>query len=188
MKVQTSPDPTSLSIRGGKQIFLAGSITGAWNWHDEAIKMMQKEISDEYILFNPRRNDWDENASEDDIADQIRWEEYRIFTLANRVMFWFSHETLAPITLFELGTLLPKSTKLFVGVDPEYKRKLDVEIQVQIKRPFLRVFNSLVDTVDALGMWSMSCSRSFRYVKMGQMQNRIRKQTKLRKRMDGISR
>ena len=114
-----------------RTVFLAGSITGAINW--------QKEASDKLLphfnVFNPRRANYDTLIpSEEKI--QIAWE-HDYLGYASIICFYFSNETLAPITLFELGKILGELPykpyrKAYIAIHPEYKRKNDVIIQTEL--------------------------------------------------------
>ena len=119
-------------ITSENSIFLAGSITGAWDW--------QKEVADKLIhkwnVFNPRRENYNglvPNAE----REQITWE-YKALRFCDNVLFYFSHETLAPITLFEYGKMLKSHKNLFVCIHSEYKRKNDVIIQTNLEHVFGR--------------------------------------------------
>jgi hypothetical protein len=77
--------------------------------------------------------------------EQITWE-YHCIHHCKYILFWFAKETLAPITLFELGSALNTHdhSKIFIGIDPEYKRKNDVIIQTKLRNKYLSnriVFN-----------------------------------------------
>jgi hypothetical protein len=80
----------------------------------------------------------DPNASE----HQIRWEYGRIRN-ADVMSFWFPKETLCPITLFELGAALERGKPLAVGSHPDYPRKLDIEIQIPLRRQEVKISHSL---------------------------------------------
>ncbi len=111
-----------------KSVFLAGGITNCRDWQKE---LVEKLSDTDLTLMNPRRKDWpvdDPEASE----KQINWEHYHL-DRARAISFWFSSETVQPITLFELGKHFLDSEKIFIGVDPDYSRKLDVEIQVGLE-------------------------------------------------------
>ena len=119
-----------------RTVFLAGSITGAWNWQDEARQWLYPKFS----VFNPCRENFDtaDNAIE---RDQIQWE-YAHLDIAGITLFYFSGETLAPITLLEYGKQLVKAQyapwrKTYVCIDPRYKRKNDVTIQTELVNPSL---------------------------------------------------
>jgi hypothetical protein len=118
-------------------LFLAGSITGAYDWQ---IQMLQKtsfpdeSVLDKYNVFNPRRNSFDLMNKEVE-KEQITWEYHIINNKCKNILFWFSHETLAPITLYEYGRVLARFDQydnIFVGIHPEYKRKNDVLIQSEL--------------------------------------------------------
>lgn len=109
-----------------KSIFLAGSITGAVNWQKEMVNI----IFPYYHIFNPRRSNFDVTDSNME-KEQITWE-FNALRYCPTVLFYFSSETLAPITLFEYGKMLLSHKNLFVCVHPDYKRKNDVLIQTAL--------------------------------------------------------
>lgn len=120
-------------------IFIAGSISGAHDWQREfACEMSSSErgprrIIDVFNVFNPRRANY--NALDPAVEqEQITWE-YQCIHQCKHIAFWFSHETLAPITLFELGSALNTHDhdKIYIGIDPEYKRKNDVFTQTMLR-------------------------------------------------------
>ena len=93
------------------------------------------------VLINPRRRDY---PSLDPLAarEQIAWE-YRHLRRAWGRLFWFPPETLCPIALFELGAWSRTDGRLFVGTHPAYARRLDVEMQLELARPDVRVASSV---------------------------------------------
>jgi hypothetical protein len=117
-------------------LFLAGSITGAHDWQKEmAFKKYfpYPSLIDVFNVFNPRRVDFD--ASDPNVEkEQITWE-YHCIHHCNHILFWFAPETLAPITLFELGSALNthQHENIYIGIDPQYKRKNDVIIQTSLR-------------------------------------------------------
>jgi len=123
-------------------LFLAGSITGAENWqkdlaHAEYYDFSTVRLIDRYNIFNPRRENY--NGLDPKIEqEQITWE-YHCIHRCKYILFWFAKETLAPITLFELGSALHTHdhSKIFIGIDPEYKRKNDVIIQTRLRDEYL---------------------------------------------------
>lgn len=112
-------------------IFLAGSISGAWNWQYE----LAYKLRNKFHIFNPRRENFDANNPLVELQ-QISWE-YQYLQHCYNIFFYFSHETLAPITLFEYGCYLAEAEalkkKLFVVVHPEYKRRNDILIQTGLR-------------------------------------------------------
>ncbi len=115
-------------------IFLAGSITGTEdnNWQ----KHCAGRLLPHFHVINPRRDSFDITDKSAEVI-QIEWEWIHL-EMCNRVLFWFSHETLAPITLFEYGTLIgQRHKKIYIGIHPEYKRKNDLIIQTHLRAPDL---------------------------------------------------
>lgn len=124
-----------------RSLFLAGTITGAADWQREMASMLLS--SPNLVILNPRRAHFpidDPSATE----AQIHWEHLHL-TRASMISFWFAKETLAPITMYELGTWSRDGKKIFVGVDPAYQRKRDVEVQTSIARPEVEICYSVED-------------------------------------------
>lgn len=114
-----------------RTIFLAGSITGAVDWQKEATET----LSPHFNIFNPRRANYNTLISGEERV-QILWE-HDYLEYASIICFYFSHETLAPITLFELGKCLATLPykpykKIYIAIHPDYKRKNDVIIQTEL--------------------------------------------------------
>ncbi len=121
-------------------LFLAGGISNCSNWQLDLVRLLEDT---NLIILNPRRKNFqmDEPNIEE---EQIIWE-YNHLKKASAVSFWFPHETLCPITLYELGKQSILDKPLFIGIHPEYKRKKDVEIQNGLIRPEIKVVYSLED-------------------------------------------
>lgn len=130
-------------------IFLAGSITGVWDWQQYCVSKLEEletkikgtPFEREFVIFNPRRKSFD-MSDVSQSKKQIEWE-YHGLEIADYILFWFSHETLAPITLFEYGKWMNSNKKLFVGIDPKYKRLQDVVIQTSLGRPHQKINYSI---------------------------------------------
>jgi hypothetical protein len=134
--VIVAPNPL---INSDPSLFLAGGITGCPDWQSDAIELL---VDLPMTLLNPRRPDFDIT---DPLATgiQIGWE-HRALRAADAILFWFCQETIQPITLYELGAWSMKSSKpVFVGVHPQYERRIDVEIQTSLVRPEIDVQLSL---------------------------------------------
>ena len=139
--------------QGEISLFLAGGITGCFDWQKEAVKLLDAVQTgffgpnkEDLVVLNPRREHWPMNdpaASE----KQIEWE-FEHLQKATMILFWFPPETLCPITLFEYGKWLVKNKPIFVGCDPEYKRLEDVKTQTRLERPYMKVHTSLQAVID----------------------------------------
>jgi Nucleoside 2-deoxyribosyltransferase like len=137
----TEADPQSLE----QTLFLAGGISSCPDWQSELSAKLERT---NWTVLNPRRKDFD--AGDSRLAEsQIDWE-FRHLRLASAIAFWFPPDTLCPITLYELGAWSMTNKRLFVGVDPNYQRFLDVKIQTKFARPEIVILESLTDLAIAL--------------------------------------
>jgi hypothetical protein len=142
----------------GPSLFLAGGITGTEDWQQILIGSLSGNALP-LVLLNPRRKNYpwhDPTAAE----AQIAWE-YRHLRQATGVVFWFPAESLCPIALFELGgrVLVPEQP-LFVGTDPDYARRLDVEIQLKLARPEVTVVSDLAALGQQIQDWVTQRTRN----------------------------
>jgi hypothetical protein len=124
--------PHYVGLDAMQTIFLAGSITGAANWQKDAVFALAPHFN----IFNPRRDRFDVSDKNFDRV-QIPWEHTHL-DLAGITLFYFSPETLAPITLLEYGKQLVKTKyapwrKTYVCIHPEYQRRMDVLIQTELE-------------------------------------------------------
>lgn len=128
-------------------VFLAGGITGCRDWQADTPPL----LPDGTVAFNPRRPDWpiDDPAAS---AGQIAWE-FDHLHRADAILVWFSHETIQPITLFELAAHAYTGRRIAVGADPRYPRRTDVVLQLRHARPDITVRDTLQAVcADAVGL------------------------------------
>lgn len=133
-------------------LFLAGGITNCPNWQKEVVELLSKDydlLHSNMVILNPRRQNFpihDPNAS----YEQIKWE-WDKFRKAKLILFWFSRGSLNPIVLFEYGKwMTSKSKTIFVGIDPKYERKRDIEIQTELERLDITIVYNLRDLVNQI--------------------------------------
>lgn len=132
---------------GNNSIFLAGGITGCPDWQSYVIDELKKlNVSDNHTIFNPRRPEYGDLLDEKLAEEQITWE-FDKLKFAKTIVFWFPKETLCPITLYELGRWVASDKLVMIGVHPEYKRKLDIEIQTKLLN---RVNNEIHSDLDQM--------------------------------------
>lgn len=134
-----------------KSVFLAGGITGCLNWQNEMVNLLKDE---NITLINPRRKEYPKNDPDIE-KKQITWE-YEHLKKTEAILFWFPNETNCPITLYELGTLSMTDKPVFVGLDPDYSRKIDVEIQTKLRRPEIKIVYSLKELSNQIKKWVAS--------------------------------
>ena len=141
--------PTEYLPDGRPSLFLAGGITGCGDWQWDFARRLEPT---ELVVFNPRRRHFpmdDPDAG----GEQIRWE-FRHLRRAAARLFWFPPATLCPIALYELGAWSIAPGPLFVGVDPDYARRFDVESQTGLVRPDVRVAHSLDELAGQVLEWA----------------------------------
>ncbi len=144
--------PDKLSGYDYKEVslFLGGAIAmgKAPLWQDDLVQMLSGV--DGYAL-NPRRKDYDFNDPTLP-RKQIQWERQH-WVLATHRLFWFSKKFICPITLLELGRWMTLNETarghLFVGMDPEYEKRVDVEVQLELEhRQDVIIAYTLADLVN----------------------------------------
>ncbi len=127
-KIYKSPENIDDRDKSKKSIFLAGSIEmdKAVNWQ----KKCEEQLSEKYIIFNPRReswnNDWEQSINNSQFKEQVTWE-LNALEKADIIIMFFAGNTKSPISLLELG-LFANSGKLKVVVENEFWRKGNVDI------------------------------------------------------------
>ncbi|MDO8622759.1 MAG: nucleoside 2-deoxyribosyltransferase domain-containing protein [archaeon] len=132
-----------------KSLFIAGGITGCSNWQNNLVSLLKNE---NIVILNPRRKHFPTDNQNID-EEQIAWE-YEHLKKASAVSFWFTEETLCPITLYELGKQSALNKPIFIGVHPNYQRKRDLEIQTRIIRPEIKIVYALEDLAGQIKEWS----------------------------------
>lgn len=157
-QIITCPQMYEFGPRAGMpSVFIAGGITACADWQKEMIKRLVKEADDadvDIALLNPRRNDFDV-TNPDMSKEQIEWE-YIHLSKADIILFWFPYETLCPITLFELGKAVGQEKEVLVGCHPGYGRKFDVEYQLSLICPWVKVHDNFQDLIDNTINWAIS--------------------------------
>lgn len=134
---------------GEISIFLAGGITNCPDWQQEMRKLL-KDL--DIVVFNPRRKDFPIGVP-NAVFDQIKWE-FEFLNRADMILFWFARGSLNPIVLFEYGKWLMNTRNktnykpIFVGIDPEYERRQDVELQTRFEN--LHIRSRIVFSLEAL--------------------------------------
>lgn len=131
MKIVTCPDEPSFHGPAPLAVFLAGGITGCPDWQSEFSEMVKDDISDRWVLLNPRRAEFD--VSDPSMSEaQIDWE-HKWLERAAITVFWFPAESVCPITLFELGRCIGQRRRTIVATHPDYPRRFDVVYQYGLR-------------------------------------------------------
>jgi len=81
------------------------------------------------------------------------------------ITFWFPSETVCPITLYELGYWLGSSDKeVIIGVDPNYSRKRDIEIQSMLAGYDKPIYNSVKSLVEGTVSFIAETDKAITYL------------------------
>jgi hypothetical protein len=129
----------------GKSIFLAGSIDQgqAVDWQTSITKKLSNLP---VTILNPRRPDWDSSWKEDisfePFREQVDWEQ-DMLEAADVIALYFAKDSVAPISLLELG-LFARTGKMVVACPLGYWKRGNVQIVCQ------RLKVELVDSIDDL--------------------------------------
>jgi len=146
-RIYKSPEEIPLQ-NDVKTIFLAGSIEmdKAIDWQ----KHCEEALKDKYIIFNPRRDEWDSSWSQtienDNFKEQVTWE-LNALEKADIIIMYFAGDTMSPISLLEFG-LYAQSNKMKVVVEENFWRKGNIDIVC--KRYNIEQFKTLEHLIENL--------------------------------------
>ena len=117
-------------------VFLAGGITNCENWQEIVVAELTGAGSPKGSILNPRRAEFPMDKPEA-AREQVMWEQAALW-LSDVISFWFAGgESVQPIVMFEFGCHLGRYSigggphRIVAGIDPTYKRKRDVELQLE---------------------------------------------------------
>ncbi|MGW2090390.1 nucleoside 2-deoxyribosyltransferase domain-containing protein [Streptomyces sp. NPDC001880] len=136
---------------GEAKVFLAGGMHNCPDWRADAIAAFERSWSDRrpLALFSPRRGVFGTSGFNEAM---VGWEHFHL-SRADLVFFWFpagnAHRPEQPIALYELGAAAAVGQPIAVGVEQDYRRRLDVLAQLHYARPELPVHHDLGSTVRA---------------------------------------
>ncbi|KAF1985477.1 hypothetical protein K402DRAFT_394811 [Aulographum hederae CBS 113979] len=126
----TQPNPTSLPP-GNTTLFLSGSIPSSTSpSHAWRTRLSNSLTHLPLTILDPTRPDWDsswkESLSDPRFAEQTAWE-LEWLRKADMVAIWIAEETLAPVTLLELGLCAGWGKRVVVGCGEGYWKRGNVE-------------------------------------------------------------
>jgi hypothetical protein len=104
---------------GTLSVFLAGTIDNgdSSNWQEDLINKC-KDLN--VTFYNPRRKEWMQNPTSEDMEKQIKWEQEHL-DKADLIVMFLLDGSKSPISLLELG-LYAQSKKIFVFCNPAFYR------------------------------------------------------------------
>ena len=134
------------------KIFLAGTIDNgeSENWQSKLIQKLalynyenNNEIvsrdgynfpldgddNKDIIIFNPRRTNWESNASQKQLEKQIKWEQDHLDE-ADLIIMYLADNSKSPISLLELGLYGPEG-KMIVFCTENFYRSTNIKLTCQ---------------------------------------------------------
>jgi len=153
------------------KIFLAGTIDDgeSENWQDKLIYSLDwywwspdsEEDSgfdyalgasddEDIVIFNPRRENWDPNSSDEEIIEQIHWEEDHL-DKADLIVMFLADDSKSPVSLLELGLYGP-SGKMLVCCTNKFYRYNNVKCTCQKYGIDLLESNNFSDICDEIAL------------------------------------
>jgi hypothetical protein len=127
IKIITAPE--SYEGLSGKFIFLAGTIDNgeSQDWQKEICDYAKTiETSRDIYIINPRRKEWNPEATEEDVAFQVRWE-LEALKKSSVIIMNILGSSKSPISLLELG-LFKDNPGLYVFCGQDYYRWTNVRV------------------------------------------------------------
>src|SRR5262249_1682235 len=101
----------------------------------------------EVAVIDPRRDDYP--TTEPGVREQVAWE-LQHMSHASLIAFWFPADSLCPVALLELGACCSSTVPLVVGADPNYARRLDLQVQLSLRRPEVKLVESVAKLVEQI--------------------------------------
>jgi hypothetical protein len=129
----------------GPAVFLAGGISDTDDWQSHVVRSLQDL---DVAVLNPRWAQFPQGDAEES-RRQIAWE-HRHLERADLVAFWFPPQTLCPIALFELGACCTARIPLIIGAHPSYGRRFDLESQLALRRPDVKIACTLQEFTEQI--------------------------------------
>ncbi len=122
--------PPKVFYSGIPSFFLAGSIelNTCENWQKNLVEILRKSAKNA-VIYNPRRDDWDDNISDAGFLEQVTWE--------------------SPVTMIELGLMLASAADKCIVCSPMgFWRRKNLEITCsRYNVPLLSSFEDFVEKI-----------------------------------------
>lgn len=155
MRIITPIDADQRPLPGRPMVFLAGSIDEgrAERWQDEAITALAHL---DVTVLNPRRSAWNADLRQDidepEFVAQVEWELDGI-ERADVVLFHFSPQGPAPISLLELGKATALGKRIIISCPEGYWRRGNVQVVARRADATFhdRLEDAITDLIGVLG-------------------------------------
>lgn len=135
---------TSPACAKSPDLFLAGGISGTSDWQSLVCKMLENY---DIQIANPRRPGMMDDPNLE--PEQVEWEIDHL-ERSKMILFWFPGPDDHPIAMYELGRWTATDKKIFVGCPKDYKRRVNIEKQMEAIRPETPIHHSLSEMVNEI--------------------------------------
>ena len=146
-----TPDNTSIDDIPNIDLFLAGGITGCWNWQKPLAALISHYLSvatpltwlidnRNFTIAIPRREVGLSVEGAAAVA-QIEWE-HEALARAFTKSYYFTRDAVQPIVLLELGKHLASPVNMFIAIENGYQRKTDVLVQSDLAIRYANVLST----------------------------------------------
>jgi hypothetical protein len=108
-------------------IFLAGTIDNgdSNNWQEQLIEKIKDKMPSNFTVYNPRRENWNKNATIKELQYQIAWEQQHLH-ISDLIIMVLLDNSQSPISLMELGEFC-SSGKMVVFCTKKFYRYWNVK-------------------------------------------------------------
>jgi len=134
---------------GIPSFFLAGSIelNTCENWQKNLVEILRKSAKNA-VIYNPRRDDWDNNISDAGFLEQVIWELDHL-EKSDIKAFYFDPATKSPVTMIELGLMLASAADKCIVCSPMgfWRRK---NLEITCSRYNVSLLSSFEDFVEEI--------------------------------------
>lgn len=146
-----TPDNTGIDDIPNIDLFLAGGITGCWNWQKPLAALISHYLSvatpltwlidnPHFTIAIPRREVGFSMEGAAAVA-QIEWE-HEALARAFTKSYYFTRDAVQPIVLLELGKHLASPVNMFIAIENGYQRKTDVLVQSDLAIRYANVLST----------------------------------------------
>ena len=128
------------------KVFLAGTIDNgdSTNWQKEVIDKLDEDL----VIFNPRRDNWKKDATQQDLEEQIKWEQEHLEE-ADLIIMYLADNSKSPISLLELG-LYGKNNKMIVFCTDNFYRYTNIRLTCERYNILLMNTNDIEGVIESI--------------------------------------
>lgn len=157
-EIQVEPKKYDISNNSCLSIFLAGTIDNgeSYNWQQGVIDNLSNCNLPNVTIYNPRRDKWEPDADEEQMFEQIKWEQ-KYLNECDIILMVLKSGSKSPISLLELGQFCDDN-KIILCCAEEFYRLTNVkyiaqayEIPLYYVDDVDKITEIILDTINLIG-------------------------------------